>query len=801
MPSASSNRVRAARGRVGKLQRDGVSGVLPPWVSAVGLGLVAAKLLLVPLVMDPLGQDAFELPKATVSRALMFAQAGLVIVYLATCRLGLRSASVVLALGAYGLIATVAAVTALDPVAAIHGGPGRHLGLLGIMDGLTTAAAVAIFVRGRPQLLSVALVAAIGFFAVTTYQLAQIAGLDPIRWTSPSISSFVGNAAGLGGYLVVASAVLASGVAFNWPSLRRAAKVAALVLLAACVGLTFGSGARGPALAVVPTLGFAGLVGVRCRGHTKITLGSGVRPFVAVATLMVIAVGAVLASPVGSRLQRPFSPADTSVVERLVIYQTVLAAVRDRPLLGVGPDGMAAAYVSYRAPETARMEFLSQAETSTHSWVLHHLLGTGVVGFLAFTAILAFAARLGWSGATSPNGAPAMVGVAGMAAYLAQGLFSINTVVTDLLLWTSIGLVLGSTLTDGPPRLRVSVRRAGWAFLGSLTVGALLLSASLAPLEANRLIRGSNVARERGDHQTAERLARQAIERNPGPADYWNVLGLALSGRAPREAAHAFERAVEQARRDPVYRLNLARENVILAERGDRSRVDAAAAGAHAAVSLDPNGVRTIMRASEIHLATGRPSDALQAARKARDLAPANPRTREWVARVLAATGELAPAAAELEQAMALEVEDPRKAPFPMRLRLAELYAQLGRGSDIDSLIARASIIQVDLDCVPRHGVIELGGVYRKRCFRVVYNFEVPLQVDGISSVTGVSAYRVGGQVLPPGTTIDFAAGYATVQLPADAVPPAPGAVVQVSGVRDRLGRTITPHPWAGAMP
>lgn len=789
-------------GRRTGVKRRAIPARSESWLRLAGVWSVAAKLLLVPLVIDPLGADAFALPKSAVSRGLLYVLCVVGIAYvIRRGRPSFRPAALGIAMIAFVAASGLATLLALDPTAALYGAHRRHLGLTSLLDGAALAAGIALFVRTRGDLVKLGASTALGLTLTIGYGVMQLLGKDPIPWSDTTLGSFVGNSTSFAGYLVVVATVLFGAVLIHWTDLRWPARSALLILVAASVVLVIATGARAPALSLAPSMLFAAAVAHRA-GSSRVRRQR--RPFAFAAAALLLGVSAFVLSPNAERVARLISGGDSSATERSIIYGTALKAIASRPLLGVGPDGMASVYLALRPAETARLTFLTPTQTSTHSWLFHHALGTGILGLVAFLGMVALAVGDGWRRSAAADGVHAALGAIGVVAYLAQGLVTVNSVVTDMLLWAAIGL---AAIPQDPPSssdweslARGKRREDGPLAVFALTVGLALALSCANVLEANRAVRTSNLARAAGNLALAERAAEMAVQRDPGGADPWNVLGLAHSRRQPQRAAQAFARASARAPRDPVYLLNLAAEEAVLAERG-APQGESALAHARRAVELDPNGVLTLKRASEVLAVLQQLDEAIQIARRAIDLTPDEPSRHEWLAELLSVAGRPSEAITELERAIApntAQAASPRQdLPKELRLRLSRLYRSVGDFDRARSLIRPPTVLGADASCTARNGTgISATGSVRPRCLRVFFAIEEVLRDDGAraDSVTNVANYLVSGSLLPEGTTLEYdGARTVTIQLPPGSVPPSPQAVITVRGVADVLGQPVRP--------
>lgn len=766
--------------------------------------MIAAKLFLIPVVIDPQGADPFALPKSAASRALLYVLCIVAVTYLARHRNAPRvtvlGVAVIAAVGAAG----VATALALDPTSALYGAYRRYLGFTSILDGAAFAAGIALFVRTRNDLLTLGAASAAALFLTIGYGLLQLLGRDPVPWPEATLSSFIGNRTSLAAYLVISGAALFGVVLIFWTELRRSARAILLTVLAALVGLTISTSARAPTLAVAPSMAFATVIAYRT-GRRAMRLG-----LIAGVAILLLAAGILVLSPTGERLAHLISGEDTSTAERSMIYRVAFEAIVARPVFGVGPDGMAAVYLALRPPETARMLFLTPTETSTHSWLLHYALGTGVVGLAAFVVMTAVGLVGSWGRVARPDGLAPAIGSIAAVAYLAQGLVTINSIVTDMLFWTSIGLMgVPPSASFRPHEDRTATRRAdGRIAVLAVTIGLLLASSCWNVVEANRAIHASNLARAGGNILLAQRTAQVAVDRDPGRADAWNVLGLAYSRREPERAAQAFARAADRAPRDPVYWLNLAAEETVASQK-DRLNVDSGVAHARRAMDLDPNGTVTLRRASEVFAALGRFDEAIAAARRAIELGPDEFAGRNWLAEVYAEAGRSHEAIAELERAISLNrvlAASPRlDLPRELRLRLSRLYRSTGQLDQARSLTHPPSVARVDRSCLPASGSAPSDtGIVLPRCLRVLFTSEEPLRDDptALGSVRNVANYLVNGQRLPDGTTIDYdGTAIVTIQLPLRSAPLRPDSIVTVRRVADVLDQVMQPDPTSTALP
>ena len=213
----------------------------------------------------------------------------------------------------------------------------------------------------------------------------------------------IGNSGLLAAYLL-ANVSFAAMLAVRARPWSRVGYVAVAMLLVAAMVL---SGNRSSTLALFlgggTALLFFGITSRRFRGRRALLAGA----LFASAAALPFATRLSWARPVVSHipaLSRLSSGADSS---RVIQWRAAVAGIRDRPLLGVGPENYQVVWSRYYHPEMVR--FLSDSRWDrAHNAYLDAFATAGVIGFLSLLALLL---ALGWSskraaramGATDPR--------------------------------------------------------------------------------------------------------------------------------------------------------------------------------------------------------------------------------------------------------------------------------------------------------------------------------------------------------------------------------------------------------------
>ena len=770
-------------------EKDTIAAGIDPrdaWLHRVGVAALAAKLLLVPLAIDPLGEDLFDVPKSVVSRSLMYLLLACEATYLGTsapARERLRSARwPAIAVIGFAIAASLSTLFAVDRSVALYGMHHRYVGLTSIFDGAVFALGVAIFISRPRDLLAAVGAFLAGAVMVFAYAVVQLLGLDPIDWRDPMLSSTIGNRGVFAGYcLVVAGTAAVASLYAPAPRTRYAA----LAIAGLAGAFVVASGARGPLLALPFVALTVALLTLRARPALLARWSR--RRLMTAAT---VASAGVLAALVVAlpRLRTLAAGGDTSLAERGVVYSAGLAMVLARPVIGSGPDHFGVLFPRMHSGIPAELAaIVAPGQTSAHSWILQIAIDTGILGLAAIAVIVALCVRRAWVSATREDGAAPVIGAAALSGFALQGVFNISSVGTDMLFWLGVGLCSAVPATHAIPRSRRDP--AAWPVAVALLVGLGLASTTVNWALANRDVRASDAFRAAGRLELAERAALAATSRDPGRANNWNVLGLARRDR-PDAAVSAFARAVERAPYESAYVLNLARTE---AELGQRSPQMKARSSDHArmAVDLAPSDPRTLFRAAEILLFNGDAAGALGLVERSMRSFPGAADAFELASRIHEALGDPRKAAQLLHDL--LERRGPvADAPAGQRLRLASLYASAGDAERARALVAPPKARAADSGCAPANGSAQVRSVSRPRCFRVVFDAEAPLD----RSATDPSRYSLLGRPLPAGSTVAYDGDRAvTIQLPAATSPPATATLVAVRDVRDVYGNAIRPDP------
>lgn len=603
MSSRKQRRERGAQARIepAAAQRESLA-LDRSMLRKVGLGLVAAKVVLVPLAFDPTAYVVFAHPKALLGHALGFVLLGVLgALGIHHGRSLLRPMPLHFAVAGVAVVSSLATLFALDRQVALYGTLDRQLGLVTLLDNVTLYFAIAILVRSRTDLLVLGAAAGTATLGLLTYAIIQRTGLDPFVWRSGIATerpfAMLGNPGNLGQFFGTVGASTAAALTTLWPRLARAWRVTVVGFLLIAISGVILSGTRAAGLGLSAAAALMAVFAInRAPGSMRLY---GAATAAAVLALG-LAIGAREIAGTGiDLLTGRIETREGSVSGRVDLYRVAFLEVAERPLLGVGPDNYVAGYASHRAAGSVALHESEALQTSPHSWLLKVATDAGALGLAAYSSLIAIAARL----AVAKRGL-SLVGLVAVVSFLGTGMVSIGDVGTEWLLWAGLALIALPTGTmatsdassdQGGRRPSTSRRVQGARALFAWVAIALGLAASLFffnAFDASRSAASSRQARLGTTPQipTAILSARRSVELDSNRSEYWHELGLALAGaKTHREAEAAFRRAAELAPYQVVYLLNLAKAQIALGQESGPSKLAEALETVRRAAVTDPN--------------------------------------------------------------------------------------------------------------------------------------------------------------------------------------------------------------------
>lgn len=429
---------------------------------------------LLPLTQNPLGYDICQIPKLTLLRIFtLIILAIWLIKVVDEGQLTVDRTPLDIPILFFLLTALAATLNSIHPPTAFFGEfyGARHEGLLTVANYVLLYYIVVNVLKEREHFTYLVMGLLVSTLIVSVYGICQHFGLDP--WlkiysgstdVARSFSTF-GNALFFGGYLAL---VLPLPLVLLFRYKHIASTLISFSLLSglvlACLIFTYARSAWLGALggiALIALFGYRRIFGNRA---------------VVVALFLVFLFSAfwlVLPSPysskytVGGRIASLAETAEGSGATRLQTWKMTLSMIKDRPLLGSGPDTYGLISPRYR-PATWEIYLGGDFENKAHNDFLQIAATMGLFGLLSYLWVLVAFFWRGFSifkGTSDPYFRTLILGLlAGAFAYVIFLQFSFAEVSTTPFLWIFMGLVvaLGRHREIAPPAAGLS-RKIGLA--------------------------------------------------------------------------------------------------------------------------------------------------------------------------------------------------------------------------------------------------------------------------------------------------------------------------------------------------
>ncbi len=377
--------------------------------------------------------------------------------------------------------------------------------------------------RNRPDALR-DVVSAIGAAAVVVsgYVLLQRVGIDFEDWQQvtgarPDLPiGNLGNAALTGSFLGIALPFIVYLVASPIEWARRLIWTGASVLVIAGLLLTQSRpGIVGAGVGVVAMLVFAAK---SAKAREQVVVISAL--LFGLAVLPLFAPG-VLGPRAPSRLTAFESPTQDN---RVHTWDAGWRMTLERPVLGWGQETFFGNYAKFRSAVEARRQGLSIAD-KPHNIFLGWSTSTGFVGLLAYLALVGAAIWLLGTkgrGLPRPRGGLALAFGAGLCAYLAQGLYSIDVPPLALMAWVCLGgLAVLLEGTRPPDVVRKGAQRGDvltYCVAGVVVIALIVVG--VRPLRADHSAWAAERRASQGWSVQTMQLYEKAVSLHPSEAAY-----------------------------------------------------------------------------------------------------------------------------------------------------------------------------------------------------------------------------------------------------------------------------------------
>lgn len=584
-------------------------------------------------------------------------------------------------------VEALATALSVSPRISLLGEPRQREGML------TSLALAGLYFGGRdafarPERMRRVLAVFAALAAVAcVYALFQVAGADFMQWRREAVyaGGYVRPFATLGhpnllGVVTAAAAAAALGLALTARVAAARWAFAAAAALAALVTVLTLSRAAWLALAIA--LPVTALLAVRERTGSR-------RDRIAVAIVLIVALaaGALVTTriaPVGERITE--AGGGGSAASRIEIWKTAMAAWRERPLTGQGPDLFELVFPRLQTPDYWRHEWTG-LPVHAHNIYMHTLATRGVLGALAglgWTVALLLSAWRARSRSGDDRAGIVAAAAGTTLAIAAAGMFGAIGINGALLIVVASAAL--ATLAEGPrpepntapaaesgrrrsprpaPRRAPSrsrrTARQWFALAAGVVAAAVTFQWDFTEVRASRAAAAAQEwMTSRPDDAVA--AARVAVALAPHDDRLWRMLAGTLLWQSVRgDAALERVRSAEESARRAVSLEPLRAENHVILARaygareamGDTTARAPRRAALERALALAPHDALLLVEWADHEVLAGRGHEALVPARRAAALYPAEGMVRATLARAWLATGARDSALAELDRALA----------------------------------------------------------------------------------------------------------------------------------------------------
>lgn len=537
-------------------------------------------------------------------------------------------------LSGFLLVVGASALFAGDYRTTIIGHADRHLGLVGW---IALGAAVLVGVnadRSARNRFRVAVEACA--VAVAVLGLVQVAGWAVTGELGPGnrITSTFGSATYTGAVLATAFPLLLDRAIADDDRRRRVLALIGALVVGLALLLT---GSRGAWL--------GGLVGVALVLWRHRHLHRVVVLRVVAASAGVVGIALAVSSASRDRVESLFQPSTGTAGGRLVLWESGLRTVWDRPLLGWGPDRTRAALPPH-LPRLFESEYWDQTVPDrAHNALVDVAVTSGVIAAVLMAALVVSALR------TAPAESDESFGDVGiwrivLIAHLPHLFFNFVQLDVDLVMAVVLGFLLAPAAID--LEMPVAARAVTSTVATAAAMIALVFGAGL--VVADTVAARGVHAEQRGDALQAKAAYEQASTWSFGDARYHELLARFHRRQGDRAAAiESADRAAAVHDEDPFYD-----------ELAAMTRAEAAATEpALAEDALDryadlverwPNHGAYFTGIGVAFANTGRTEQAAESFRVAMELTPLSPEPYQNLARLLVSTGDTDQARAVLEE-------------------------------------------------------------------------------------------------------------------------------------------------------
>jgi O-antigen ligase/tetratricopeptide (TPR) repeat protein len=584
-----------------------------------------AVAILVPLAVNPWAAHPFDLFQAALLRTLVWTMTGVALIGIirnpASAQIDPRLLKVLTPAFLLGLCLLLSTVRSVDVRISLHGSLLRAQGIFTESAYLLLLIVASAGLR-RPQmcmrLIHGMVLTALPIVALGTLQAL---GVDPLRFDADPgdpLYATLGRSNFVGAYLAL---LLPLTVGAAWRrSHRPINRLLLWGLVAAELTIIVWAGARGAMLAAVAGLWMLFLFAQWPRINVRARIA-----------LLLCAVGIVV---VVLALVFWLNRAGGSTAARLVIWQSILPLIGERPLLGHGLETLPLILPAVSPPTLIAYEGAYVSVDRAHNVLLDRLVTTGALGTLAWLALLLMVYARGLrllSQTPSARGTDAhwaiALSLAGISANLVNNLVSFDVTGTAtanaLLMAIVVATVHHQPGLSAPVSWRVTLPRALRSLsivLVTVAIVALVVQLNVRPVVADLLAQRADRLYFAGDLDASIATADRARVWNPAPEMWvlWSKVQFekALTteerpGVWAKSAEESVNRAVESIPLAATAWTQKGDFYLTWAMRWDRQRLHDARRAYAQALSLAPTWPHLHLSLGEVDALLGNPEQAV----------------------------------------------------------------------------------------------------------------------------------------------------------------------------------------------
>jgi O-antigen ligase len=621
---------------------------------------------------DSFTSDVFEIVKVSVERILTLVALGAWAWDMLRRGGRIRRTPVDWLILAFLVWVVIATVTSINWPTALLGRPRRYEGLVSFFNYAVIYFLVLQFadhasrVRRLAQALFWASVAVAGF-GLLQFLGVQLAGWVPVGFEATRAFSTYGNPDFLGGFLIFSTTIALGLALLEQRLVWRLVYWAGFGLNGVALIASF---TRGAWIGGFVSLVILGVAAWRQRATMRridwAPAGAALAAGIAIIWRSLSSSSEVL--NFAKRIASIFQFSSGSGYSRTEIWRAAFAAIKDRPILGSGPDTFRLMFTKYKSLEYVRAKGGTSSADNAHDYLLNLAAGIGIPGALMFCGIFVWAGVRSFGTVFKRSDEPVRIILAAFWAasvgYLVHLLLGISLPGITFILWMALAVVLVPTARHAEVK---AFKWGTWAAAVVVALAVLGIGGQGVLLAADNAYWRAQVAPTRTERVAA---AQQAVRLNPLNPEYRLGVGLVYVDQM-RDHLKAGAEAQESGKDTAPY------------EKAVRASFADAESALKDVIAFIPGEYDNYVVLASLYYLGGRVMDkalyqsAIDTAEQAIEVMPLGTAARVQLAQALAATGMTAEAIETLRYCVEIDPMGSEAA-----LLLSRLYVEQGQTAE-----------------------------------------------------------------------------------------------------------------------